>query len=199
MKLDPYIDDRLRSDKPTTFLGFIDDLRKLWKAAGHKADIIRFRAQKEVEDFPVITYRIKKRLPHPQFNELKPRYRTTINHPYRPNEKVELYGQVFKVIVEFGVFSPSDDEADEITILLEEFINDYKGFFKRQGVKEIYFLEQDEDQIYTGFHVPVAKRTLYFDMHFEKVTPRYLNQIEQLAVQANIYHTNHKEENKEES
>lgn len=196
--MDPYIDDRLRSDKATTFLGFIDDLRKLWKAAGKEADIVRRNNSKELESNSLITYRIKRRIPHPDFKEKKPRYRATINHPYRPGEKVELYGQVFQLIVEFNVYSLSDEEADELTVHLEEFINNYKAFFKKQGVKEIYFIEQGEDEVYTGFHAPFAKRTLFFDMHFEKITPKYLNQIEQLAIQASILNKNN-EEHKEES
>lgn len=194
----PYVDDRLKSDKATTFLGFVDDLRKLWQTAGNPGDIVRHNNQKDSGDHPIITYRIKHRLPHPSFKETKPRIRQTIDHPYRPNEKVELYGQVFQVIVEFNIFSPSDDEADEITVQLEEFINGYKIFFLPQGVKDINFLEQGEDTTYNEYSVPLAKRTIYFDMQFEKVLPRYLNQIDQLAIQASILNKSN-EDNKEES
>lgn len=199
MKIDPYIDDRLRSNKPTNFLGFIDDLRKLWDEAGKIGTLTRNHQKDDAsaDEYPVITYRIKHRRPHPKWHELKPRIRDTIRHPYQPGEYIELYGQVYQVIVEFTILSSSDEEADEITGELEEFLLMYKGFFKRQGVKEIFFLEQGEDETDSTAHFPLAKRTLLFDMQFEKVIPKFVNQIEQLALQANIH--NNLQNNEEES
>jgi hypothetical protein len=195
--VDPYTDDRLKSDKPTTLLGFIDTLKALWESAEKPGSIVRNHVKSDQEDYPIITYKIKRRIPHPAFKERKPRLRQTIKHPYRPNESVEIYGQIYQVFVEFKVHSSSDEEADKIAVELEEFLLTYKGFFKREGVKELYFLEQGEDETDSNTHIPVATRTMIYDMQFEKVTPRFLNQIEQLAIQANILdknNTNNEEE-----
>lgn len=192
--MDPYIDDRLKADKTATFLDFVDDLRQLWEAAGKRGKIVR-SFQKDKASYPIITYRILKRRPHPAFQEKKPRLRQTIRHPHQPGDFIEIYGQVYQVIVGFNVFSTSDEEADELAVELEEFLFQYKAFFKKRGVKEIYFLEQDEDETVETSHFPLVKRSLVFDMQFELIIPFYQNQIEQLAIQASIHKTiNNKEE-----
>lgn len=184
--LDAYIDNRLRSDKPITFLGFVDDLRRLWEAADKPGKIIRNTPLKEDAEFPTITYRIIRRVVNEGFKDLKPRYRGTIRHPYMDGEYVELYGQIFDVWVEFCVYSPSAEEADEMVIELEEFLQTYAGFFKQKGIQEILFHAQGEDEVTEEGRVGLAKRKLLYTMRFEKIIVRFLNEIQQIAVQANV-------------
>lgn len=179
--------DRVLAEKSTNFIGFIDDLRKLWDAAGKPGDIKRKAPKSDEEKFPIITYRVLKRIPHPSFKEIMPRYRDMANHLERNGEYVEVYGQVQQAFVEFKIYSQSDEEADELMSDLEEFLYFYRGYFKRRGVKDILFSSQESDETDTKFHVPIATRTLIYDIHFEKVVPRYINQIRQVAVQANIH------------
>jgi hypothetical protein len=186
--VDAYIDNRLRSDKPITFLGFVDDLRKLWEAAGKTAKIVRNSPLKEDADFPTITYRVTRRTINESFGDLKPRHRNTIPHPNMPGEYIELYGQIFDVWVEFNIYSLSQEEADELVIELEEFLQTYAGFFKRNGVQEILFHSQGADEVTTVGRVGAAKRTLFYTMRFEKIIVRFLNEIQQIAVQANLQH-----------
>jgi hypothetical protein len=185
--LDAYVDNRLRSNKPITFLSFIDDLRKLWEAAGKSANIKRNSSMKDEAEFPLITYRVVQRKLNAQFKDLKPRLRTTIKHPYMKDEYIELYGQIFDVWVELSVFSLSAEEADELVIELEEFLQTYAGFFKKNGVQEILFESQGADEVLPFGHVSVAKRTLLYTMRFEKLIVRFLNEIQQLAIQANLH------------
>jgi hypothetical protein len=184
--VDAYIDNRLRSDKPITFLGFVDDLRKLWEAAGKEAKIVRSSPLKEDADFPTITYRVTRRILNDSFKDLKPRLRSTIRHPHIEGEYIELYGQIFDVWVEFNVYSLSQEEADELVMELEEFLQTYAGFFKRNGVQEILFHSQGPDEVITDGRVGAAKRTLFYTMRFEKLIVRFLNEIQQIAVQANL-------------
>lgn len=184
--LDAYIDNRLRSNKPITFLGFVDDLRKLWEAAGKGAKIIRNSPLKEDADFPTITYRIIGRVLNDSFKDLKPRLRGTIKHPYMEGEYIELYGQIFDVSVEFNVYSLTAEEADELVIELEEFLQTYAGFFKKNGVQEILFHSQGPDEVVANGRIGAAKRSLYYTMRFEKIIVRFLNEIQQIAVQANL-------------
>ncbi len=190
-----YKDDRVKAEKGTTFLGFIDDLRELWQAAGKQGDIVRKNFKVGAESNSVITYRVLDRIPHPSFKELKPRYRSVVEHTDIPNEYVEIYGQIFQVLVEFNVYSVNDEEADQLAEDLEDFINTYKPYFKRKGVQDIYFKKEGPNETYDKFHVPMSERSLIFEMIFEKLTPRFLNQISQIAVQANIHNDlNNKEE-----
>ncbi len=186
--IDPYLDNRLRSKKPITFLGFIDDLKQLWEAAGKTGKIIRYTPIKDDIEFPVITYRIIRRIINPEFSDIKPRRRGTIRHPYMDNQYVDIYGQVFDLWVEFGIYSLSGEEADQLVMELEEFLQTYAGFFKSNGVQEILFHSQGEDEVVKEQRLNIAKRKLSYTMRFEKIVVRFLNEIEQIAVQAKIRH-----------
>jgi hypothetical protein len=189
-----YLDDRLRSDRPITFLQFVDELRRLWEAAGKKGNIVRSKPKDDEAQYPLITYRLLKRLINQDFKDYKPRYRDVIEHPYAPGQFVELYGQIFDVWVEFKIYSLTQEEADELVIEFEDFLQLYAGFFKRSGVQDIRFYAQEEDEVNTDSRVPVAVRTLQYQFRFEKVTPRFLNQIHDLAVQASLLHTENQNE-----
>lgn len=184
--LDAYMDNRLRSNKPITFLSFIDDFSKLWEASGKPGKIVRQSPIKEKAEYPTITYRILKREINETFKDIKPRLRATIRHPYMNNEYIELYGQIFDLTVEFCVYSKSSEEADELVMEVEEFLQTYAGFFKKQGVQEILFNSQGEDEIEADGRVSVAKRKLTYIIRFEKIITRFLNEIEQIAIQANL-------------
>ncbi|ARC67426.1 hypothetical protein B14_200215 (plasmid) [Bacillus licheniformis] len=185
--LDAYVDNRLRADKPITFLGFIDDLRQLWVAAGKKGEIIRKRPLKRDSVSPVITYRLKKRTINDQFKDIKPRYRGTVKHPYIPGEWVKMFGQMFDLLVEFSIYSRSAEEADELVIEFEEFLQLYAGYFKKNGVQEILFKEQGEDDVVEEQRVDTPTRSLLYVIRFEKIIIRLLNDIQQISVQANIH------------
>jgi hypothetical protein len=182
----PYLDNRLRSDKPITFLGFIDELNRLWKLAGKRGRIVRDQPIDDQAEFPLITFKTLRRMINQQFKDIKPRHRTTIEHPYIPGEWVELKGQMFDVWVHFNVYSQSGDEADELVEELDEFIQTYKGFFKQNGVQEITFYAQESDTVITEYRFPIAVRPIQYTVRFERITPVFLSQIEQMIVQAKV-------------
>jgi len=193
---DPYVDNRLRSNKPTNYLGFIDELIRLWKLAGKRGRFIRDTPLKDViqdDDnniLPVITYRKLRRQYTPEFKERKPRHRATIRHPERPDEWIDLFGQMFDIWVEFDVYAASAEEADEIAEELDDFLFIYKGFFKAHGVHEIMFYAQLQDKVITDYKYPIACRPIQYTMRFEKITPLFLNQIRQMLVQAEVVQPN---------
>jgi len=182
--IDPYLDNRLRSDKPITFLGFIDEFKKLWSLAGKEAEFIRQQPFHQDMNFPIITYHTLRRMVNRDFKEIKPRYRTTIRHPYIPDEYVELKGQIFDVWVQFDVCSTSADEADLLVEELDDFIQTYRGYFKKNGVQEITFFAQETDIVDNSLRFPIAVRPVQYTFRFEKITPIFLNQIEQIVAQA---------------
>lgn len=183
-----YEDDRYRLEKPTTFLGFIDELRKLWKAAGKDGVIVRDTPTIKDLELPAITYHIKKRIPHPDFKEIKPRERDTIKHPHIPGEFIQLMGQFFLVFVEFKFYSTSAEQADEMMQDLEEFLYIYAGHFQKNGVQRLLFHEQGEDEVISDARFSIAKRSIIYKMSFEKINTIFLNQFEQIAVQAGLIH-----------
>jgi len=181
---DPYLDNRLRADKPMSFLGFIDEMNRLWKLAGKKGSIKRHQPLKDEADLPLITFRLIYREIDPDFGDRKPRLRTQIYHPYIPGEIVELWGQMFRFTIQFLVHGRSAEEADELAAELEDFIFSYTGHFKQNGVHELMFLDQLEDVVISDQRINVPARPIQYMMRFEKITPRFPGRIEQIAVQA---------------
>ncbi|CDQ41815.1 hypothetical protein [Virgibacillus salexigens] len=195
-KSDPYESDRLRSESGINFLGFIDVLKKLWEAAGKDSVIKRNFVKDDAENSrSIITYRTKERMPLEEFKEkFGPRHRSLTRHDLRSNEFIETKGQVQRVMVGFDIYSKSDEEADRIMEEFESFILQYSSFFKKKGIQQIFFFKQEEDENYTEFNASYAKRPLIYEMHFENITYHFLNQIEQLAIQAGIYNNENNEE-----
>lgn len=185
-KIDPYLDRRLKAEGNISFLEFIDTLQELWQKAGKKGKFIRDEPIKEGMELPVITFRTLRRIIDHNFKDHKPRYRQTIRHPYKPDEFIDILGQVFQVWVEFSVLSTSAEEADEMVEDLIDFIELYKGYFRLHGVKDIRFYAQLSDKVLKDHNIPIACRTLQYTMWFEKLIPVILNQIDHLAVQAGI-------------
>jgi len=181
-----YEDDRYRSKESTNFLGFIDNLRSLWKAGGNQGDFVRYRPLNEISDFPRITYRLKKRVVNPYVKDVKPRRRSIINHPHDPNEFVELLGQRFDCYVEFDILSPSAEEADELAAKLEEYLFLYAGFFKEKGIVDIRFEEQGEDEVIQESRFFINKRPLIYLISFEKIYTVFLDELQDIAVKAKI-------------
>lgn len=162
--------------------GFIDDLIELWKKAGRSGEIIRNSPFNEEMNFPRITYKVLKRVRNQDFKDLKPRFRTLIEHPYEPDSYMELWGQVFDVYVEFGIYASTHTEADDITEEFEDFIQLYKGTLRDRGVQEINFYAQEEDSLLKVGKLQIASRTLQYVVRLERLTPRVMNGIQQVEI-----------------
>jgi len=184
--LDAYAESRLRADQSITFLSFIDELRRLWMLCGKTATIIRHQPMQEDLKLPLITFRLIRRLINQQFKDIKPRHRMVIRHPDDENEFIELKGQIFDFWVEFLIHAPTSEEADRLVDEFDDFLLMYRGFFKQMGVQELLFYAQGEDHVMADYKFPIACRPLQYTVRFEKITPIFLNQIERLAVQANV-------------
>jgi hypothetical protein len=89
--------------------------------------------------------------------------------------------------VQFTVYALSAEEADQLVEELDDFIQTYQGQFKKNGVQEITFYAQEGDAVMTDLRFPVAVRPLQYTFRFEKITPIFRNQIENIILtQANI-------------
>lgn len=121
---------------------------------------------------PHISYRILSRRP-PSNREYKPIVREEIIECDELNEqrKGVIYGQVFDCIVQFTIFAGEAKLANKVVEDFENLMLSYTGYFKQQGVMELYFKEQVTDQDYNNFRETLSVRNV-----------RYYVQIEKLAV-----------------
>lgn len=184
---------RLKADKGSSFLEFIDDLRDLWiqrygRTEEHLVDIVRKNATRKEDNRDVaITYKVMERTISPDFNDVKPKYRTRMVHPLRSDQHVEIYGQMFDMVIEFAIQGRTNEEADEIMEQFEDFITIYTSFFTRSGVQDIRFLRQLEDQTIRENEGERHMRTLLYTIRIERVTFKYLNEISHIELQAKLY------------
>lgn len=179
--------ERLRHEgNHRTITGFVDDLIQLWRKAGRPGEIVRDMPLNEEIKLPRITYRILRRLRNSDFKDIKPRFRQMVPHPYEPGNFMELWGQVFDVYIEFAFFAATQTEADELMEEFEDFIQLYKGTLKDRGVQEIMFYAQDEDEVIQVGRLEMAVRRLQYTVRLEKLTPRVLNDIQQVGIAASV-------------
>lgn len=182
---------RLTSDKKTTFLDFIDDMRGLWVKQGEDlCNIVRaFPNDKEAE-LDIITFRLINRKINQEFKDYKPRLRTTLPHPHREKETIQVYAQVFDLLVEFKVLTSTAEKADMLVTEFDDFIQRYTGHFKQAGVQEILFVQQLEDQVNTFNRIEKHMRPLQYNIRLERLTVKYENELEHISLQAKIYNKN---------
>ncbi|UNY39896.1 hypothetical protein KLEB273_gp024 [Bacillus phage vB_BauM_KLEB27-3] len=100
---------------------------------------------KEDIDFPIITYESEKSFPGPigpsGRKEIKPRNRETIIDE-EDNVKGYVRGQVMEHVIFFDVWEENNAKLYKIASKFKNFLNTYTGFLKKNGVKEMIFLEE---------------------------------------------------------
>lgn len=188
---DERIVERLRADKNSDFKEFIDSLIRLWNIASPEeepTEIIREKSNlKEIDSPSRITYKLKHRTHLKEMNEIKPKLRETRPHPNRPGEFIDVFGQLFELKVLFTIHATTAEKADNLVEEFEDFMLRYAGFFKKNGVFEILFDEQLEDEVQSDTQIEVHRRPLIFKIRLERLTIRYQNEIEQIGLQASLY------------
>jgi hypothetical protein len=131
-------------------------------------------------DSPVITYKVVSRVPK---KEIKPRVRQVV--PEKTfNEKDarvgEVYGQKFECILQFNIFGSVYDIAEQVMERFEEVIFTYTGYFKKNGVAELYFKEQLTDENYDIFRQQVAVRNIRYYVEIERLIPIFQDKIQEI-------------------
>lgn len=124
--------------------------------------------------FPSISMSLKERNPGVVGNsgvrERKPRQRG-------PEYQVEVdgkkrqarnEGQMFDARIEFYVYGKSNKQAIETAELFMDFIHTYKGIFQKEGLQNIWF-ESDEEEDTRDSMASIYVRKLTYLVRFEKV------------------------------
>lgn len=185
------IERRLQADGTSNFRQFIDNLIKLWNLASSENEVSPIFREKpnnrEIDTSSAITYKLLSRQHTPDTYEIKPKFRTKVKHPHRQGEYVDVLGQLFDLRVVFTINATTAEKADDLVDEFENFMIRYAGFFKLQGVSEIIFLEQLEDEVIANEKLQIHMRPLIFRIRLERLTIRFQNEMEQIELQAQIY------------
>ncbi|MDY6153165.1 MAG: hypothetical protein SPI06_07120 [Terrisporobacter sp.] len=134
-------------------------------------------------DKPLITYKVNKREIK---DELKPRVRQEIEELDENNEKRtgDVYGQRFKCEIQFNIFSTTYEQAEDIMEEFETLMISFAGYFKRNGVAEIFFKQHITDDAYVKFRETFSVRNLIYYVEIEKLTVIFKEKIKEIETLA---------------
>lgn len=134
----------------------------------------------ELMDAPFISFKLINRTPK---DELKPRMRQNIREEIidKDEERIgEIYGQKFKCLVQFNIFSSVYETAEQVMERFEELIFTYTGFLKKNGVAEVIFNQQITDSSYDFFRQTLSVRNLQYYIEIEKLTVLFKEKIKEI-------------------
>ena len=131
---------------------------------------------------PFIAYRILGREPSKAIPSLKPRWREEIPDPERPDYPIIIVGQNFDVLIQFDIFALTAKDANDIAAKFEDFMLTYTGLFKSEGIQEILFERQLEDDYDPRWREDYYVRSLVYYVRIEKITPVPAYLIEQMHI-----------------
>ena len=135
-------------------------------------------------DQPIITYSVIDRKTK---KELKPRIREQVlEKDVETNEErvAEIWGQKFECLVQFNVFASVYKQAEEVMEKFEEIIIKHTGFFKRNGVAEIFFDRHLTDSHFDTMRESLSIRNLRYYVEIEKLTVMFKEKINQIEILA---------------
>jgi hypothetical protein len=146
--------------------------------------VIETEAMKKIEN-PIITYKLISRVPK---GELKSRVRDTIEETTKDGEKRlgEVCGQKYECLIQFNIFASVYDEAEEVMEHFEELMMSYTGFFKKNGIAEIFFKKQFTDDNYINLRETLSVRNLCYYVEIEKLTVIFREKIKEIELLAQI-------------
>lgn len=128
---------------------------------------------KEVEK-PYIFYTLISRAV--RANEPKPHFRENIVD-YNPDGSVQrqgqVFGQVFDCDIQFNIVASDYSMADKVMNVFEDAMLRYSGFFKQNGVSEIFFKKQYTDNNLDIYRQKMSVRSLVYRVTIEKLTAVY--------------------------
>lgn len=181
---------RLRADKGCSLYDFIKMVDKIVQLtmpeARFEPDEGKVLSLDAVSHFdkPIITYTIKNRAPK---KEKKPVYRQSVEEKTsdKNSERIaEIWGQNFICYVQFNIFASVYNKAEQVMEKFEETIIKHAGFFKRNGVAELYFDEHLTDSHFDTMRETLSVRNLVYYVEIEKQTVMFkekINEIELIA------------------
>lgn len=178
-----------RAEKNASLYDFLDMVANIvdYAMEDYKVEFISDEQENIIKDpeipvnHPYISYRVRSRVSH---NEYKPIVREEINECDELNEqrKGQVYGQTFDCIVQFNIFSTENRLANEVMEKFEELMIAYAGYFKKQGVRELYFKEQITDSEYNNFRETLSVRNIRYYVQIEKLTVIFNRRIDDVEL-----------------
>lgn len=129
---------------------------------------------------PIITYKVINRKP---MKERKPRLRETINEVNEVTGESligEVFAQKFECKIQFDIFASEYKQAEQVMNDFEELMFSYTGFFKKNGVAELFFNEHLTDSKFENLRENLSIRSLQYYVEIEKITVIFREKIKEI-------------------
>ena len=139
--------------------------------------------QSEKIDHPYITHKVVSRTPD---GELKHRVREQImedGHDKDDNRQGEVRGQRFICEVQFNIFASEYRMVQEVMKRFEENMVRYRHYFMKNGVHQLLFKRQFEDQNYQIFRENFSVRNLLYIVSIEHLIVGFNTEFEDISIQ----------------
>lgn len=191
----------LKADKSATLFDFITMIDKLVTLTMKNVKFIPDeKTLKDLDvmnniDKPIITYKVIERVPK---LEIKPRLRESFNEKDTKTGEDslgEVYAQKFACQIQFDIFASVYSEAEQVMNDFEELMFAYTGFFKKNGVAEMYFKKHLTDTAFENLRENLSVRSLQYYVEIEKITVIIREKIKEIEILAQKKDLIKKEEN----
>ena len=167
-----------KADKGATFDDFISMVYKI-VAKTMKKDEVQFKVDdgfgdifnpsKKIEH-PYIFYNLISRVPRRM--EPKPKFRENIEDR-NPDGSIArlgaIYAQVFDTTVQFNIVASDYSKANKVMNAFEDAMLTYSGYFKRNGVGDLFFEKQYTDSNLDVYRQNLSIRSLVYRVSIEKI------------------------------
>lgn len=181
--------DMQRADKNASLYDFIDMVAKIVDYTMQDLDVtfLSDEQQNIIKDPEIptnhafISYRVISRKSK---DEYKPIVREEIiEHDENNKQRIgQVYGQRFDCTVQFNIFSAENKVATKVMEKFEELMIAYAGYFKKQGVQELFFEEQLTDNEYNNFRETLSVRNLRYYVQVEKLTVIFNRRVDDIIL-----------------
>ena len=94
-----------------------------------------------------------------------------------------MYRQWYDCNVEFNIYGQTNKEAREIQRKFENLLITYTGYLKRNGVSEIFFLQEVSPKSSLNYVKNTPMRCIYYYIRLESITPIRQSLINQINMQ----------------
>lgn len=118
---------------------------------------------------PHITYNLVSRRVSDE-KALKRKELETLPDHDNPGHNITKYSMYFDCELEFAIYAQSRIEATRTAQRFEEFMEDYKGYFKQQGISEILFLEESRPNVSTEYRQDIPHRIVTYFVRIERIS-----------------------------
>lgn len=117
---------------------------------------------------PVITYDTERRIPSDSHKSIDGRVFDKVRDPDHPEHFLEVSRQWFDIVINFWVYHKTNNDARKLMNEFEDFLFEYKDYFKDLGISDIRFESEEPPKVVTASGQTIPQRNLRYLFRLER-------------------------------